>query len=568
MGQNTSKPVRRKLSVASVATPTNDNLSLDGYRLLKKLGEGSYGRVIMVKQKKSGSLYALKYVDKRHTPAVLKTIVEERNVLGKLKHPFISNLRYAFQDEGFYFLVLDLGDSGDLRSHIAKYTFSEDTVRHWIAELACAVEYLHDNNIVHRDIKPENILLDSSGHLKLADFNVARELTPENPVINGVSGTFNYLAPEMHQGVPYSEKVDWWALGIVFFECIYNRVPFKVKIRSKMLSIMASPGLIFPESEPPVSNSCKAAIRQFLQFYPYDRLSSTNEVFDLEFFSVLDKYKLETGSNMKQTESYTMIDTGPIYKPASVIYKALQSAEDCACRDDLEKEYPIWHEKKMKNEEEKKRQQAAKLEQKKGHVDVKQVGVVNVKSNGRKRLSVTLSRTKAKVKNSKSREDCMFSMNKFKRIVIKYTTPKATSTNHTTHTKLRSRKSRNEIANTGNQDVNIKRLATIKYKYELQQSFVPFESRSSSGSATAVSTDIGIVNKPKSILNPVASPGAAGTTTLGSTSGGMTFASKQNNDLEEEECVIRPKEIVKDFSSERLPPGVLAVRQKGRTSVR
>lgn len=109
-------------------------------------------------------------------------------MLEHLNHPFLCNLRYSFQDiEYLYvassypwpyhanhtppsYIVVDLMNGGDLRFHISRKTFTEDAVRFWIAELGCAVRYIHQQGIVHRDIKPDNVLLDSEGHVHLADF--------------------------------------------------------------------------------------------------------------------------------------------------------------------------------------------------------------------------------------------------------------------------------------------------------------------------------------------------------------------------------------------------------------
>lgn len=223
---------------------------------------------------------------------MIRTILEERKVLGKLRHPFICNLNYAFQDESFYCLVLDFVDSGDLRHHLDRYTFTEETVRHWIAEISCAVEYLHEHNIVHRDIKPENVLINSRGHVCLADFNIARELTCKRAVVGGVSGTFNYLAPEIYRGLPYTELVDWWALGVVFYECIYKRLPFRVRHRPEIFKAISG-GLQFPEAEPPISEICQHAISRFLEVFPPQRVQSCDQIFGLQFFQGFDRVSLE-----------------------------------------------------------------------------------------------------------------------------------------------------------------------------------------------------------------------------------------------------------------------------------
>ena len=129
---------------------------------------------------------------------------------------------------------------GDLRFHISRKTFTEEAVRFWVAELACALRYIHSQGIVHRDLKPDNVLLDSDGHVHLADFvgrppiiwgeepadqtqNVASEFRPEKP-LHSKSGTLAYLAPEVYAGTGYLSEVDWWSLGVTFYECIYNKV--------------------------------------------------------------------------------------------------------------------------------------------------------------------------------------------------------------------------------------------------------------------------------------------------------------------------------------------------------
>jgi serine/threonine kinase 32 len=107
-----------------------------------------------------------------------------------------------------------------------------------MAELGCALRYIHSQGIVHRDVKPDNILLDSQGHVHLADFvsprpisiplsntykNVASDFRPPK-LLHSRSGTLAYLAPEVFDGSGYLSEVDWWSLGVTFYECLYNKV--------------------------------------------------------------------------------------------------------------------------------------------------------------------------------------------------------------------------------------------------------------------------------------------------------------------------------------------------------
>lgn len=130
---------------------------------------------------------------------------------------------------------------GDLRFHISRKTFTEEAVRFWVAELGCALRYVHGQNIVHRDVKPDNVLLDADGHVHLTDFvrrcscgvrsdlladflqNVASDIIP-GKVLSSKSGTLAYLAPEVYAGKGYDVRADWWSLGVLFYECIYNKV--------------------------------------------------------------------------------------------------------------------------------------------------------------------------------------------------------------------------------------------------------------------------------------------------------------------------------------------------------
>ena len=118
-------------------------------------GKGAYGKVWIVQKKGfSGKLYAMKYINKQRCSEMdaAQTIISERNILTKISHPYIVNLKFAYQDDENMYMVLDLMMGGDLRFHLNQKVggFSEKALRIWTAELALALDYLHRQKIIHR----------------------------------------------------------------------------------------------------------------------------------------------------------------------------------------------------------------------------------------------------------------------------------------------------------------------------------------------------------------------------------------------------------------------------------
>uniref|UniRef100_A0A0N5APV0 non-specific serine/threonine protein kinase n=1 Tax=Syphacia muris TaxID=451379 RepID=A0A0N5APV0_9BILA len=204
------------------ACPSSDEY----FDFLKVLGRGTFGKVILCREKRTQKLYALKILQKKVIDEVEHTLAENR-VLHNCKHPFLTRLEASFQTRHHLCYVLEFANGGELFFHLRRSrTFSESRTRYYGAEILLALEYLHDRNIIYRDMKLENLLLDKDGHIKLADFGLCKEDIKFGDTTVTFCGTPEYLAPDILFNYKYGRAVDWWGLGVVMYEMICGRLPF------------------------------------------------------------------------------------------------------------------------------------------------------------------------------------------------------------------------------------------------------------------------------------------------------------------------------------------------------
>ena len=269
-------------------TTTNDTSTLDDFQnailklsyndfeLLKLLGRGSFGEVLLVRLKANKKLYAMKVLDKKMLKQRKQQIhtKTERDLMVKINCPFIVNIKSAFQDETKLYIVSEFLQGGDLFFHLheKRYTvFPEIKARFYIMELVIALDFLHQNNMIYRALKPENILLDSQGHVKLTDFGLSKIFENEDDKAYTVCGTPQYLAPEILLRKGYDKAVDWWSLGCVLYEMLYGRLPFKFKKGQKISLNIYKEEIAFDKK---ISEEAKDLIINLLIFDPKSRLGS------------------------------------------------------------------------------------------------------------------------------------------------------------------------------------------------------------------------------------------------------------------------------------------------------
>ncbi|XP_006824119.1 ribosomal protein S6 kinase alpha-3-like [Saccoglossus kowalevskii] len=264
------------------------------FELLKVLGQGSFGKVFLVRKicgKDSGTLYAMKVLRK----ATLKVrdrvrTKMERDILVEVNHPFIVKLHYAFQTEGKLYLILDFLRAGDLFTRLSKEVmFTEEDVKFYLAELALALDHLHSLGIIYRDLKPENILLDSHGHINLTDFGLSKEAILEDKKAYSFCGTVEYMAPEVVNRRGHTTAADWWSFGVLMFEMLTGTLPFQGQHRKETMTMILKAKLGMPQF---LSPEAQSLLRQLFKRNPTNRLGAgSNGIEEIKrhsFFATID----------------------------------------------------------------------------------------------------------------------------------------------------------------------------------------------------------------------------------------------------------------------------------------
>jgi protein-serine/threonine kinase len=274
-----------------MATP-----SLDDFQLLKVLGKGSYGKVMLVKNSGGNAVYAMKMLRKEHI--VKRNQVEhtkaERNVLEAVNHPFIVTLHYAFQTPKKLYVVLEFCAGGELFFHLSQAgRFSAGRCRFYAAEICLAIDYLHGLNIIYRDLKPENLLLDAEGHCKVTDFGLSKEGIMDNISAKTVCGTPEYLAPEILNKSGHGKAVDWYSFGALIYEMLTGLPPFYTRDREKLFDRIKRGELNYPSY---ITPDAKLILQALIFRDPNKRLGSGpsggDEVKNHPFWSGVDWIKV------------------------------------------------------------------------------------------------------------------------------------------------------------------------------------------------------------------------------------------------------------------------------------
>lgn len=262
-----------------------EKTTINNFQLLSVLGRGNFGKVFLAKRINDGLFCALKVIPKSLKPADEEAVhveLEIFNLATRFNHPFLVHLIEYFTDTNFHYFVMEYIEGGDLMFHVQRRVFSEHECRFYAAEIMLAIEFLHSHGIIYRDLKLDNLLLTPEGHIKLADYGLAKKLpwnkkklsmsssSSNNSSINSdqqtqtYCGTPDFMAPELILEQPYGFGVDWWAFGVLLYEMLYGRAPFHGINESELFHSILESKLKFPKTRSPHHSSFRKLMQIFL----------------------------------------------------------------------------------------------------------------------------------------------------------------------------------------------------------------------------------------------------------------------------------------------------------------
>uniref|UniRef100_A0A673LUW0 non-specific serine/threonine protein kinase n=1 Tax=Sinocyclocheilus rhinocerous TaxID=307959 RepID=A0A673LUW0_9TELE len=259
-------------------------VTMHDFEYLKLLGKGTFGKVILVKEKATGKYYAMKILKKEVIVAKVSTNMRNISVLNLILSPVLSaGLKYSFQTHDRLCFVMEY-----LFFHLSRdRVFSEDRARFYGAEIVSALDYLHsERNVVYRDLKLENLMLDKDGHIKITDFGLCKEGITDGATMKTFCGTPEYLAPEVLEDNDYGRAVDWWGLGVVMYEMMCGRLPFYNQDHERLFELILMEDIRFPRTLAP---DAKSLLSGLLKKDPQQRLGGgpddAKEIMQHKFFT-------------------------------------------------------------------------------------------------------------------------------------------------------------------------------------------------------------------------------------------------------------------------------------------
>lgn len=270
--RNDVEEMTRKIKTDMLAKGRDYSWSLNDFQIGAPLGRGKFGRVYLAREKNTHYMVAIKLLIKSELlkHGMQHQVIREIEIQTRLSHPHILPLLTYFTDEKRIYLVLEFAAGGELFKHLQNQPnqrFPEMIAAKFVEQVADAIDYCHQHRVIHRDIKPENLLLTANGDIMLADFGWSVHAPASKR--KTMCGTVDYLPPEMIENRSYTEKVDYWCIGVLCYELIVGKPPFETSSQNLTFDRIKKVDIKWPVF---MSNPAKDLISKLLKYNPIDRL--------------------------------------------------------------------------------------------------------------------------------------------------------------------------------------------------------------------------------------------------------------------------------------------------------
>ncbi|VEL08543.1 unnamed protein product [Protopolystoma xenopodis] len=284
---------------------------LNNYAFIKAIGKGSYGEVWLCQNGCDKKQYVIKKI------YLQKTNEKERNaanleckLLAQLKHPNIVQYKDSFEFKDNLYIAMSFCEGGDLYTRLRNQNgvfLDERQLVEWFVQIAIALQYMHERNVLHRDLKTQNIFLTRSKIIKVGDLGIARVLESSHSMATTMIGTPYYMSPELFANKPYNHKSDIWALGCVVYEMATLKHAFNAKSFNS-LSYKILSGKI-PEMPKEYSLDLINLIRAMLNLKPEKRPSARRILSDAFIRSHIVLFLELTKDKSKSANPKTCMDS-------------------------------------------------------------------------------------------------------------------------------------------------------------------------------------------------------------------------------------------------------------------
>eukprot|EP00698_Gefionella_okellyi_P021219 TRINITY_DN6813_c0_g1_i1.p1 TRINITY_DN6813_c0_g1~~TRINITY_DN6813_c0_g1_i1.p1 ORF type:complete len:627 (-),score=92.98 TRINITY_DN6813_c0_g1_i1:153-2033(-) len=297
------------------------------YTIIQEIGSGSFATVFKARHNTSGLYVAIKSIRRsRLNPKLWTNLEAEITILKSFDHPNIVKLYAIESNDTHIFLILEYCGGGDLASFIrsrGSRPMPEALAKYFMRQLAAGLEFVHQLNVIHRDLKPSNLLLSEASEsavLKIADFGFARFMI-EDGLAETLCGSPLYMAPEILRFQKYDAKADLWSVGVILFELLTGKPPFKADHQKQLLENIEKMELRLPKGVS-ISDSCLQILQLLLRRDPIHRLSYqdffAHRFLDFAHYARPNVSNVSLAANLSLTSAPVPAVSPPVVRPTTM----------------------------------------------------------------------------------------------------------------------------------------------------------------------------------------------------------------------------------------------------------